>query len=126
MKVLLDEQLPVKLKHRFHPSLVVSTVRDMKWLGMKDQELFLKIRDEKVDAFITNDQNLKYQINKKQLYFSLIDLDYPSNRYEDLISIIPSLNSALVTLSQNITSTQDVPGIIFIFINQQLQEFMHL
>lgn len=46
MKILLDEQLPVKLKYRFDSSFLVFTVRDMKWLGVKDQDLFLKIKDE--------------------------------------------------------------------------------
>jgi len=35
MKILLDEQLPVKLKHRFNPELDVSTVKDEQWLGGK-------------------------------------------------------------------------------------------
>lgn len=126
MKTLLDEQLPVKLKYRFDLSLIVLTVKDMKWLGIKDQELFLKMRNEQFDLFITNDQNLKYQINRMQLPFSLIDLDYPSNRYEDLISIIPALNNTLIILSQDIISSLNVKGIVFTFTNQQLQEFVHL
>jgi hypothetical protein len=126
MKILPDEQLPVKLKYRFAPSLTVSTERDMKWLGMKDHELFLKIKDEKFDLLITNDQNLKYQINRKQLYFSLLDLNYPSNRYEDLIFIVPALNNVLIILSQSITISKNGKGIVFTFTNQHLQEFMHL
>lgn len=35
MKVLLDEQLPLKLKYRFMPEIEVSTVRDENWLGEK-------------------------------------------------------------------------------------------
>ncbi len=115
MKILLDEQLPVKLKYRFDPSLLVLTVRDMNWLGMKDQELFLKSKNEKFDLFVTNDQNLKYQVNKKNLAFSLIDLDYPSNRYEDLISIVPALNNALIILSKNNPLSQAAKGVIFCF-----------
>jgi hypothetical protein len=36
MKILIDEQLPVKLKYRFQPELEVSTVRDEQWLGIKN------------------------------------------------------------------------------------------
>lgn len=61
MKILLDEQLPVKLKYRFNSILSVSTVRDMKWLGLKDQDLFIKIKDENFDLFVTNDQNLNFK-----------------------------------------------------------------
>ncbi len=126
MKVLLDEQLPIRLKFRFDPSLIVSTVKDMKWLGMKDQQLFVKIREEKFDVFVTNDRNLKYQVNRKNIDFTFIDLDYPSNRYEDLISIVPALNDALIILSPEINSTQNALAGIFTFTNQSLQEFMHL
>ncbi len=83
MKILLDEQLPVKLKYRFDPTLTVLTIKDLKWLGMKDQQLFVKIREEKFDVFVTNDRNIKYQVNRKNIHFTFIDLDYPSNRYED-------------------------------------------
>jgi predicted nuclease of predicted toxin-antitoxin system len=65
MKILLDEQLPVKLRYRFNSILSVSTVRDMKWLGLKDQDLFIKIKDENFDLFVPNDQNLKFQISSQ-------------------------------------------------------------
>lgn len=55
---------------------MVSTVRDMKWLGAKDQDLFLKIKDENFDLFITNDQNLKFQVNKKKMFFSFLDINF--------------------------------------------------
>ncbi len=126
MKILLDEQLPVKLKYRFDPLLIVLTVKDLKWLGMKDQQLFVKIREEKFDVFVTNDRNLKYQVNRKNIHFTFIDLDYTSNRYEDLIAIVQALNHALVISSPKINSTQnDLIG-IFTFTNQSFQEFMHL
>lgn len=92
MKILLDEQLPVKLKYRFDLHHHISTVRDMKWLGMKDQELFSKIKDENFDLFITNDQNLKFQINKNKLSFSFLDLNFPSNRYDNLLFSMPLIN----------------------------------
>jgi len=40
MKVLIDEQLPTKLKYRFtEPDFEVFTVRDIGWLGKKNGEL---------------------------------------------------------------------------------------
>lgn len=65
---------------------------------MKYQELFSKIKDENFELFITNDQNLKFQINKNKLNFSFLDLNFPSNRYEDLLSIMPLINEELIKL----------------------------
>lgn len=115
MKVLLDEQLPVKLKYRLHIAGEVTTVRDMGWLGMKDQQLFLNMEIEKFDLFITNDQNLKYQVNLNNLQFSLIDLNFKSNRYEDLLSIVPAINKELEILSKAILSPTKRGCNIFIF-----------
>lgn len=103
MKILLDEQIPVKLKYRFNQADEIYTVRDMKWLGMKDLELFSKISVDQFQLFITNDKNLKFQINSKMLSFSLIDLNFFSNRYDDLLTIMPAINSELrkLNLSQH-------------------------
>lgn len=118
MKVLLDEQLPVKLKYRFYPHITVCAVRDLKWLGMKDQQLFSKMQDEHFDLFITNDQNLKFQINEKKLTFSFIDLNFFSNRYQDLVVIMPKLNEALVLLEESIETKA-----IYIFNNGVLEKW---
>jgi predicted nuclease of predicted toxin-antitoxin system len=41
MKLLLDENLPVKLKYRFiDKGFDAYTVRDMNWLGKENGELF--------------------------------------------------------------------------------------
>ncbi|MGN6532725.1 MAG: DUF5615 family PIN-like protein [Ginsengibacter sp.] len=40
MKLLLDENLPVKLKYRFtEKGINAFTVRDMRWLGKKNGDL---------------------------------------------------------------------------------------
>ena len=80
MKILLDEQLPFKLKCRFDTRFDVVTVRDMQWLGIKDQQLFLKLKENGFDVFITNDQNIKFQINLYKLAFLFVDLNFYSNR----------------------------------------------
>jgi hypothetical protein len=47
LRVLLDENLPTKLKYRFESELfVVTTIRDQNWLGKKNGEL-LKLMLEK-------------------------------------------------------------------------------
>ena len=61
MKVLLDEQLPVKLKYRLQPEIEVSTVRDESWLGIQNGALILLALNAGFTVFITNDKNLGFQ-----------------------------------------------------------------
>lgn len=118
MKVLLDEQIPVKLKYRFHSRFEVFTVRDLKWLGMKDQQLFSKMEEENFDLFISNDQNLKFQINQERLTFSFIDLNFFSNRYDDLMAIMSKLNEALLLLEKFVGDNK-----LYIFNREILQQW---
>ena len=39
MRILLDENIPAKLKLDFGQEYEIRTVRDMKWLGKKNGEL---------------------------------------------------------------------------------------
>lgn len=121
MKILLDEQLPVKLKYRFDEDHHVSTVRDMKWLGMKDQELFSKIKEENFELFITNDQNLKFQVNKNNPGFSFPDLNSSSNRYDDLLSIMPVINEKLMGLMKAIDANKRANNCVYLFEDSDFQ-----
>ena len=125
MKILLDEQLPVKLKYRFDPILSVFTIRDMRWLGVKDQNLFVKIKDENFDLFITNDQNLKFQVNKKKMSFSFLDLNFNSNRYDDLLSVMPFLNRELINLANTAIVSKKDNNSIYVFSNPGLKEWQN-
>jgi len=59
MKILIDEQLPTKLKYRFaNTGFEVYTVRDMDWLGKKNGELLLLMTENNFDNLLTNDKNL--------------------------------------------------------------------
>lgn len=63
MKILLDENLPRKLKAEFGPDFEVKTIRDMEWLGKKNGELLGLMVLNGFDLFITLDKNLRYQQN---------------------------------------------------------------
>jgi predicted nuclease of predicted toxin-antitoxin system len=63
MKLLLDENLPVKLKYRFSTKFIVSTVTDLKWNSLKDAELLKSVGENRFDAFITSDKNIVHQQN---------------------------------------------------------------
>jgi len=71
MKILLDENLPTKLKYDFGESFEILTVKDMGWLGKKNGELLGLATFNDFDIFLTLDKNLKHQqsIHKFQLKF---------------------------------------------------------
>ncbi len=62
MKVLLDENLPHRLRHRLG-SHEVYTVRYKGWAALKNGELLKTAEDDGFDVFITGDQTLSYEQN---------------------------------------------------------------
>lgn len=102
MKVLLDEQLPLKLKYRFMPEIEVSTVRDENWLGEKNGMLIQLALKNSFSVFITNDHNLHFQQKLAALNILFINLNLPSNRYEDLLPVALILKEWLLKNKENI------------------------
>ena len=62
MKLLLDENLPKKLKSDFldHET---STVRDLGWQGTKNGDLLQLMIENDFDVLLTFDKNLRHQQN---------------------------------------------------------------
>jgi predicted nuclease of predicted toxin-antitoxin system len=58
MKLLLDENLPKRLKEDF-PEHEVYTVRDKNWNGVKNGELLKLMLDNGFQALLTFDKNLR-------------------------------------------------------------------
>ncbi len=64
MKLLLDENIPVKLKFRLiEDGFITFIVRDMKWLGKENGELLKLMKSNNFTAFLTIDNNLSFQNN---------------------------------------------------------------
>ncbi len=84
MKILLDENLPWKLKLDFGIEHEVKTVRDMGWLGKKNGELLGLIVFNGFDYFVTVDKNLRYQQNLERIKISIFLLLARDNRRETL------------------------------------------
>lgn len=76
--------------------------------------------------FITNDQNLKFQVNKNKLSFSFLDLDFRSNRYDDLLSVMPLLNKELIKFTKVIQASKRDNNSIYIFANSGFQQWFNL
>ena len=91
MKILLDENLPRKLKTDFGPGFEVKTVRDMNWLGKKNGDLLGLITVNEFDFFITVDKNLRYQQNLSRLDFCIFLLVATDNRRETLQKLVEKI-----------------------------------
>ena len=59
MRLLLDENLPKRLKHDFTEHEIY-TVRDKNWNGIKNGELLHLLIENNFDALLTFDKNLQY------------------------------------------------------------------
>ena len=64
MRLLLDENLPKRLKQDFIEHEIF-TVADKGWTGISNGKLLTLLVDNKFDALLTFDKNLQYQQNFK-------------------------------------------------------------
>ena len=102
MKILLDEQLPVKLKFRLAPDFDVSTVKDENWLGVKNGGLIRLAQNSGFNIFITNDQSLGFQQILSQYQIIFININKPSNRYDDVLPVLLQIKRWLLKNGSNL------------------------
>jgi len=95
MKLLLDENLPKKLKYRFSAEYEVLTVTEMGWSGKKNGELLAVMREQNLSILLSSDKNMSLQQNLKKHKITLVVLDAPDNRYPTLLEYLPNLEKQL-------------------------------
>ncbi|MEO7313950.1 MAG: DUF5615 family PIN-like protein [Ginsengibacter sp.] len=94
MRLLLDENLPKRLKQDFF-NYEVFTVRDKGWNGTKNGELLKLLQDNSFDAILTFDKNLQYQQNFSKYTITVFVLSAKTNRYEELKGLVPKIKEYL-------------------------------
>ena len=94
MRLLLDENLPKRLKSDFTEHEIF-TVRDKGWNGINNGELLQLLLDNKFDALITFDKNLKYQQNFKKYSITVFVMSAKINRYNLLTKLTPKIKAYL-------------------------------
>ncbi len=105
MKVLIDEQLPVKLKYRFNDlTSEFFTVRDMNWTGLKNGELIKAMTAKGFNVLLTNDKNLYYQQKISGLQICIININAKTNRYPDVLELLDALKIKLNEVEQHLKS----------------------
>ena len=96
MKLLLDENLPVKLKYRFiEKGFSAFTVKDMNWWGKQNGELLRLFIEEEFEVLITIDNNLSFQQNFKDYPIQVLVIIAPDNTYPTLLTLLEKIISSL-------------------------------
>ncbi|CAN5729626.1 hypothetical protein BH24BAC1_BH24BAC1_14380 [soil metagenome] len=94
MKLLLDENLPKKLKRDF-PEHEIYTVSDKGWNSKKNGELLILMLMEEFDGLFTFDKNLQFQQNFSKYPIAVIVLNAEDNAYLTLRGLIPQIKEVL-------------------------------
>ena len=90
MKILLDENIDVRFKNLFDINEhQVFIVRDMNWLGIKNEELLKLLQSNQSDILIAVDKNIPYQQNKENLPISIIILNVKRNVLPRISALYP-------------------------------------
>ncbi len=96
IRVLLDENLPRKLKWALDAKAVseVLTVPERGWGGIKNGRL-LRLAAAEFDVLLTMDRGIEYQQDLSGIDLCLIVLTAMSNDIDDLLPLAPATNVAL-------------------------------
>ena len=90
MKILIDENLPIKLKYKL-ADFNVFTVRDMNWNSLKNGELLKLAQETGFDTFITSDKNIQFQQNISKMNISFIILNVFQLKWKLIEPMIPEI-----------------------------------
>jgi len=96
MKLLLDENLPRRLKADFAVHEVY-TVRDKGWNGMKNGQLLQLMLENGFEALLTFDKNLQHQQNFQKYTIAVFVLSAENNTYTELTKLSPKVHDYLNT-----------------------------
>ncbi|MEM6327297.1 MAG: DUF5615 family PIN-like protein [Bacteroidota bacterium] len=92
IRVLLDENLPRKLKWPLDADAL--TVPERGWGGISNGRL-LRLAASEFDVLLTMDRGMMYQQNLGGVDLCLIVLSAVSNDIDDLLPLVPTINTVL-------------------------------
>ena len=94
MRLLLDENLPKRLKSDFVDHEIY-TVRDKGWNGIKNGQLLQVMVENSFHALLTFDKNLQHQQNFQKYTIAVFVLSAFSNTYLELTKLSPQVHEYL-------------------------------
>ena len=97
MRVLLDEDIPIRLRLYFQTEVDVETVEYRGWKGLKNGAL-LRTAQEHFDVLVTMDNNFPNQQPLRQFDIGVAILRAPSKTLEDLAALVPELERLIAKI----------------------------
>ena len=97
MKILIDENLPVRIKSFLENEHEVYSISDKKWNSIENGELLSLMQQESFDFLIAADKNIPHQQNIKKFGINLIILRTPDNRIETVEKLKDKILNALLS-----------------------------
>ena len=94
-KVLLNENLPVKLKYRLEDVCEIYTVADKNWNSLENGDLIKAMQSDSFDYLITSDKNIRYQQNLEKYLIGFIVLNTKDNNYETVLPLLEKVKLIL-------------------------------
>ena len=94
MRLLLDENLPKRLKTDFSEHEIF-TVSDKQWNSFTNGRLLELMLRDNFDALFTFDKNLQYQQNFAKYPITVLILNSPLNSYKELAALVPQIKNFL-------------------------------
>lgn len=95
MTILLDENIPRKLKWRLvERDFEAITVPERGWAGVTNGELLSRADDE-FDVLLTMDQGIEHQRNMAKRAIGVVTVVAPNNEYDTLHPLMPEICEAL-------------------------------
>ena len=88
MRLLLDENLPKRLKTDFS-DYEIYTVREQGWNGIKNGQLLQLMVENDFHALLTFDKNLQHQQNFRKSYITVFVVSAANNTYPELTKLSP-------------------------------------
>lgn len=95
MKILLDENLPLKVNYDFGDKYNVKSVKDMNWEGVRNGKLLQLAIENNFQIFVTMDKHLETQQNLDKFDIKIILLTANNNRVDTITQFIPKIKSIL-------------------------------
>ena len=94
MRVLLDEDIPIRLRLHFQANVEVETVEYRGWKGLKNGAL-LRAAQDHFDLLVTTDNNLPNQQPLERFDLAVVILRPRSKRFADLLQLFPQVEISL-------------------------------
>ncbi|MBC8047749.1 MAG: DUF5615 family PIN-like protein [Fimbriimonadaceae bacterium] len=103
MKVLIDENLPARLKNLLDNTFEIYSIHDKGWTSLENGDLLNSMSEEKFDCLITSDKNIPHQNSIEKYGIRIIILRIHNNRIESIIPITNKINQVIYNSTELVT-----------------------